>query len=62
LLPGQCYGFKIPPVTGGEYTIENCAAISIPDYLGATGSIHDQLRDVPDGSKVVLKVAPRTDN
>jgi hypothetical protein len=58
LLPGQCYGFKIPPVIGGEYTIENCAAISIPDYLGSTGSIHDQLRGVPDGAHVRLRVIP----
>ena len=56
LLPGQCYGFKIPPVMGGQYSIENCADISISDYLGATGSIHKQLQNVPDGSQVVLKV------
>ncbi len=56
LKPSQCYGFKVPPVLGGRYEVENCGALSIPDYLGAYGSIHDQLRDVPDGSRVVLKV------
>lgn len=56
LNPGQCYGFKIPPVLGGRYDVENCGAISIPDYLGAFGSIHERIRDLPDGSKVVLKV------
>ena len=56
LQPGQCYGFKIPPVLGGQYTAENCAAISIPDYLGAFGSIHGQIQDLPDGSQVRLKV------
>jgi hypothetical protein len=56
LKPGQCYGFKKPPVLGGDYTLENCGPISIADYLGTCGSIHEQLRDVPDGSEVVLKV------
>ena len=60
LLPGQCYGFRIPPVMGGRYSVENCAAISIPDYLGATASIHKQLRDVPDGSPVVLRTTNLT--
>jgi hypothetical protein len=56
LQPGQCYGFRVPPVLGGEYAVENCGVLPIPDYLGAYGSIHDQLRGVPDGSRVVLNV------
>ena len=56
LQTGQCYGFKKPPVLGGEYVIENCAPLPVWDYLGAYGSIHDQLRDVPDGGQVVVKV------
>jgi hypothetical protein len=56
LEPGQCYGFKVPPVLGGRYEVENCGPLSIPDYLGAYGSIHERLRDVPEGSGVVLKV------
>ena len=56
LQPGQCYGFKRPSVLGGDYTVENMAPISIADYLGAYGSIHEQLRDLPDGTEVVVKV------
>jgi hypothetical protein len=56
LLPGQCYGFKQPPVLGGEYVVENCGPLPIWDYLGASGSIHEQLQNVPDGARVVLKV------
>jgi hypothetical protein len=55
LKPGQCYGFKFPPVMGGEYSAENCVPISISDYLGACGSIHEQLKDIPDGTRVTLK-------
>lgn len=56
LRPGQCYGFKLPPVLGGQYTVENLGILSIPDYLGAYGSIHEQLRAVPDGAQVVIEV------
>ena len=56
LQPGQCYGFTIPPVLGGDYGVENCHPVPVWEYLGAYGSIHEQLRDVPDGSKVVLEV------
>jgi hypothetical protein len=57
LQPGQCYAFKTPPVLGGDYTVENVGTLPVWDYLAAYGSIHEQLRGVPDGSQVVLKVA-----
>lgn len=56
LPPAHCYGFRKLPVIGGDYTVENCGPLPIGDYLGACGSIHEQLRDVPDGSQVILKV------
>lgn len=62
LQQGQCYGFKQPPVLGGDYVVENMRPIAIPDYLGACGSIHAQLVDLADGTQVVLKVAKSGDN
>jgi hypothetical protein len=59
LKSGECYGFKMPPVFGGQYTVENCAVLPVGDFLGAYGSIHEQLRNVPDGSKVILNVVNR---
>jgi hypothetical protein len=56
LQPGQCYGLIMPPVIGGDYTIENCAVYPIGDYLGAYGSIQEQISDLPDGTQVVIKV------
>jgi len=55
LQAGQCYGYKTPPVLGGQYSVENCRPIAIADYLGAYGSIHEQLRDIPDGTRVIIK-------
>ena len=60
LQPGQCYGFKTPPVLGGDYSVENAGPLPVWDYLGAYGSIHEQPQDVPDGSQVVLKVVNKT--
>jgi len=34
LSPAHCYGFKVPPVMGGKYTVENCGPLPIGDYLG----------------------------
>lgn len=56
LGPGQCYGFKKPPVIGGDYTVENVGALALRDYLGAYGSLHEQLKDMPDGTSAVLRV------
>jgi hypothetical protein len=52
--PGQCYGFKFPPVLGGGYTAENTTVLPAADYLGYCGSLHRQLAAVPDGGHVVI--------
>ena len=57
LRVGECYGFKLSPVLGGQYTRDNIAVFPVWDYLGANGSIHEQIREVPDGAKVILEVA-----
>jgi hypothetical protein len=56
LEPGQCYSFVTPPILGGEYSVENTMVVPILEHFGLYGSYHEQLRGVPDGTKVVLKV------
>lgn len=56
LGPGQCYGYKLPPVLGGEYTVENVAILRVAEHLGFHGSLHRQIVDVPDGGRVVINV------
>jgi hypothetical protein len=53
---GECYSYKLPPILGGEYTVENTAILKLAEHYGAYGSIHEQLRDIPDGAQVVLKL------
>jgi hypothetical protein len=53
---GRCYGFKVPPLLGGEYTPENLCTYPIAELVSFAGSLGLQTRDLPDGQKVVLKV------
>lgn len=55
--PGQCYGFTILPIfEGGKYTVENAFVVSAREWLTWTGSAHEQVRDVPNGGQVRMKV------
>jgi hypothetical protein len=53
---GQCYSFVTPPILGGEYSVENTMVVPIHEHFGLYASYHEQLRDVPDGSKVNINV------
>lgn len=59
LEKGQCYGFVLPPVLGGDYTLANVRPIALAQYVGAYGDIHKQIKDLPDGTQVVLKPSPK---
>ncbi|MDQ3816439.1 MAG: DUF1851 domain-containing protein [Acidobacteriota bacterium] len=55
LEPGRCYSFIIPPVLGGEYTVGNTATLPITEHYGVYASIHNQIKDLPDGARVRLR-------
>jgi hypothetical protein len=54
--PDRCYGFKIPPVLGGSYDLENVAACNLAVYFSMLADIQRQIKDVPDGTPVKLVV------
>ena len=56
LQAGQCYSFVISPILGGEYSVENTAILSIGEHYSVYASIHQQIKDLPDGTQVVLKI------
>jgi len=56
LGPDQCYGFKIPPLLGGEYTVENISPIGLSEYYSFMAEICRQTKDLPDGTKVRLVI------
>jgi len=56
LGPGQSYSYKILPVLGGSYKAENRVLLPIREHFGAWGSLHRQIEDLPDGSRVQIEV------
>lgn len=58
LGPGQCYSFRQLPVLGGNYTAENRMVFPIREHFGAWGLVQRQIKDLPDGSHVLIKPVP----
>jgi hypothetical protein len=52
LSTGQCYGYKIPPLLGGTYEIDNFEPTDLSVHFGLLGSIFKQTRDLPDGTPI----------
>jgi hypothetical protein len=56
LVPGRKYCFKIPTVFGGEYGGENLATLSLIELIRVSGDLARQIKDLPDGTSVRLKI------
>ena len=56
LQPEQCYSFVTPLGLGGGLTLENVMSIHIREHFGCWGEVFRQIKDVPDGGRVRLKV------
>lgn len=54
--PGQCYSFKQSLVLGGEYSISNTEVCDLSIHYSIHGQIHRQIKDVPDGTNVNIRV------
>jgi hypothetical protein len=53
---GRCFCFRIPPVLGGPYELENIGTISLTELISFAGDLGSQIKDMPDGKKVRLVV------
>ena len=56
LGPNQCYGFKIPPMLGGEYTVENVYPTDLSVNYSFIADIWRQTKDLPVGTKVRIVI------
>ncbi len=56
LPEGRKYCLKIPAILGGEYGGNNLATISLAELIRASGHIAQQIKDLPAGAKVQLRV------
>ena len=56
LGPGECYGFKQPPILGGDYVLSNVAVCSLREHLSFLADLHHQIKDLPDGQQVTVRL------
>jgi hypothetical protein len=55
---GRCYCLKVPAVLGGRYDEANMGTISLAELIAFSGELAEQLKDVPDGAQVRLRIVP----
>ena len=48
----QCLSFKQPPVLGGQIDPDNIEVIDIAVHFSIAGQIHQQVKDLPPGTKI----------
>lgn len=56
LKENQIYSYKIFPVIGGEYTIDNIEPTDISVHFALSSQICEQIKELPDGTKVNIIV------
>jgi hypothetical protein len=56
LSAGQKYCLRIPGPLGGEYGGSNLAKLALRELVLASGHIAEQIKDLPDGATVQLKI------
>jgi hypothetical protein len=57
LPPGRKFCLKIPAVLGGKYAAENLGTIALEELIAFSGDIAHQIKDLPDGARVRLKLS-----
>jgi hypothetical protein len=48
----QCYGYRLPPVLGGQYNVENVAPTDLSVHYSLLASIFQQTKELPDGTRI----------
>lgn len=54
LKQNEVYSYKILPVLGGQYDVNNIEMIDISVHFALSGQINQQIKDLPDGTKVKI--------
>jgi hypothetical protein len=55
LNPDCCYSFILPLGLNGQFALDNVAIIPIENHFRGLGIVFRQIKDVPTGTRVVLK-------
>jgi hypothetical protein len=54
----EVYSFINPPILGGDYSVDNFMPVDISVHFAFAGQICEQVRNLPDGTKVNIKYKP----
>ena len=52
LRPGQCFGFKVPPILGAPISVDNIQVTDIVPYQLFVGQLHQRLASLPPGTAI----------
>lgn len=52
----RCFCLKMPGILGGAYELENIGTIRIGELIRFSGDVANQIKDLPPGSKIELKI------
>jgi hypothetical protein len=56
LKENQIYSYKVMPVLGGEYSVDNIEPIDISVHFSLSGQICEQIKDLPNETEVNIVV------
>ena len=56
LTEGRKYCLVIPGIFGGAYDVSNIKSVPLVELIRFSGDIGKQVRDLPDGQKIELKI------
>ena len=52
----EVYSFKKLPIIGGDYSVENLDPTDVNVHFTLAGVLYQQIKDLPDGTKVQIKL------
>ena len=52
LAPNEIYSFTIPPALGGSFELDNIDATDFVVAVNLAGQMHEQIRDLPPGTRI----------
>lgn len=52
----QVFSYKKMPVLGGQYSVDNIEPLDIEVHFQLTGIIGEKIKDLPDGTKINIKL------
>lgn len=58
LAESQCFGYRLAPVLGGEFTVSNLEPTDLLVHYSIHGQIHEQIQGLPEGETVNIEIVP----